>query len=89
MSDICVGGKEAIEYFESLPVPEGKEELRDRSLNRIKYEVNKGLGVPLKIIPAPKKGWREVKNCGNCGCECGEAWFEYCPKCGYRIRRQK
>lgn len=85
MEGITISGLEAVEYFKSLPVPEGKAELHERAIRRIKYEVAKDYGTKLKVIPAPKPGWHEVKNCGHCGCECAEVWFEYCPKCGYKI----
>ncbi len=78
----CVGGLEALKYFSSLPVPEGKEELHQYSLNRIRYEIAKGIGVKKNVIPAPKKGWHRQETCGKCGFGAGEAHFKYCPNCG-------
>lgn len=87
MSNRCIGGLEAIDFFESLPCPKDQEQTKEYALNRIKYEIAKGIGKPLKIIPAPKKGWNETRLCGKCGSRCREACFEYCPHCGTRILR--
>ena len=81
----CVGGLEAVEYFESLPVPEGKEELREYALNRIKYEAAKGIGVKLKTVKAVKSWHSDTKVCGRCGSGMGESWWKYCPNCGTAV----
>ena len=81
----CVGGLEAIEYFESLPVPEGKEELREHALNRNKYEIAKGIGVKRKVNKAIKAWHYDTYACGNCGSGLSESWFGYCPNCGTAI----
>lgn len=92
----CVGGLEAVEYFESLPVPQGKEELREYALNRIKYEVAKGIGVERRVVKGIKAWHSDTYVCGKCGSGLGEAWHNYCPNCGtailnnpYTIRKLK
>ena len=87
MSKMCIGGLDAIDFFESLPCPAEMQETRECALNRIKYEVAKGIGKSLKIIPPPKKGYKEYRKCGKCGSGCDEAWWEYCPNCGTHILR--
>ncbi len=89
MSVQCVGGMEAIDYFESLPVPEGKETLREYALNRIKYEIAKGIGVKPKIRHAIKSWHHDEHVCGRCGSGIGDAWFEYCPNCGTKILKNE
>ena len=85
----CIGGLEAVEYFESLPIPSGQENLRDWALNRIKYECAKGIGIKLKVTPPPKKGFHEVRQCGKCGTGIYEAQFHYCPNCGTAILKNE
>lgn len=86
---MCTGGLEAVDYFESLPVPSGKEELRDKALNRIKHECSKGIGCKLKVTPAPRKGFHEVRQCGKCGTGIYEPQFRYCPICGTAILKNE
>ncbi len=81
----CVGGIEAVEYFESLPCPDGKELLREHALNRIKYEVAKGIGVRKKTVKGVKAWHKDTYACGQCGSGIGDAWFKYCPNCGTAI----
>lgn len=89
MSVQCVGGIEAVEYFESLPIPQGKEELREHALNRIKYEAAKGIGVKKRIVKAVKSWHRDTYVCGRCGSGIGDAWFNYCPNCGTAILKNE
>ena len=86
---MCIGGLEAVEYFESLPVPSGKENLRDQALNRIKYECAKGIGKKLKITPPPKPGYHETRVCGHCGYGCYEPQHRFCPMCGTAILKNE
>ncbi len=85
MSAQCIGGIEAVEYIESLPVPQGKEEIHEKALNRIRYEALKGIGVKVRVNKAVKPWHKDTQVCGKCGCGLGEAWFEYCPSCGTAI----
>ncbi len=82
MSGTCVSGMDAVAYFESLPVPAGKEDLRERALNRIKYEAAKGIGVKKKVIKAIKSWHSDKKVCGHCGFGADEPHYHYCPNCG-------
>lgn len=83
----CVGGIEAVEYFESLPVPEGQAELHEHALNRIRYEAAKGIGAKPKVHKAIYRSFHDTETCGRCGCGIGDAWFKYCPSCGTAILR--
>lgn len=80
----CVGGIEAVEYFESLPCPDGKELLREHALNRIKYEVAKGIGVRKKTVKAVKSWHHDTHVCGRCGFGADAPENKYCPNCGTR-----
>jgi predicted RNA-binding Zn-ribbon protein involved in translation (DUF1610 family) len=85
MAERCIGGIEAVQFFESLPVPEGQEETRLYALNRIKYEAAKGIGVKPKVFKGIYRWHGDTQNCGNCGSGISEAWFNYCPNCGTAI----
>lgn len=85
----CIGGLEAIKYFESLPVPQGKEEQREYALNRIKYEIAKGIGIKKRTVKAVKAWHKDTHCCGRCGTGLNEAWFDYCPKCGTAILKNE
>jgi ribosomal protein L37E len=84
MAERCIGGMEAVEYWESLQVPPGKEDIRDWALNRIKYETAKGIGVKKRTIKAVKRWHHDIQVCRRCGSAAGEAHFKYCPECGTR-----
>ena len=85
MAERCIGGLEAVQFFESLPVPEGQEDTFRYALNRIRYEVAKGIGVKLKVNKAIYKWHGDTKSCGRCGSGITEAWANYCQNCGTAI----
>lgn len=89
---ICMGGLEAVEFLESLPdiIPSVAKtakfnESYDRAMNRVKYEVAKGIGKPMGITPAVKAWHKDIPKCGHCGAGVSEVVWKYCPNCGTAI----
>ena len=65
----CIGGVEAVEFFEKLEdriTPEEKETYQ-RAMNRIRYETAKGIGVKKRVVKAVKSWHTDKKVCGKCG----------------------
>ena len=79
-SKTCIGGLQAIAYLEQF---NDHSETFERAMNRLKYEVAKGIGKRIKHMDAPKPGWHEVNNCGECGYP-AHTFQNYCPNCGTR-----
>lgn len=75
----CIGGLDAVDYFSQFN--DGSEKF-EQAMNRLKYEVAKGIGVKIKHMPAPKPGYHEVNSCGNCGFSGVQPHHSYCPNCG-------
>lgn len=87
----CCSGIEAIDFFESLADVFDEEikteefcEEYDKSLNRFRYEVEKGIGTKKKIVKAVQKGFHDFQYCGKCGSGASEPSWKYCPNCGTR-----
>ena len=74
----CIDGIEAVEYFEQF---NDHSETFEFAMNRFKYEVAKGIGKKIKHMNAPKAGWHEFNNCGECGYP-ANTYQNYCPNCG-------
>lgn len=79
----CIGGLDAVEYFEQF---NDGSEMFERAMNRLKYEVAKGIGKKVKHMPAPKPGYHETNTCGECG-YVASAHHSYCPNCGTKHLR--
>lgn len=79
----CIGGLDAVEYFQQFD--DGSEEF-EYAMNRIKYEVAKGIGKKVKHMPPPKPGYHETNTCGECG-YVASAHHSYCPNCGTKHLR--
>lgn len=80
----CVGGIEAIEFYESLRdrLHPNEREIYERSLNRFKYEIAKGIGKKIRTIKAVKSWHHDTYACGKCGFGASETGYYYCPNCG-------
>lgn len=74
----CIGGLDAVEYFEQF---NDGSEMFERAMNRLKYEVAKGIGKKIKHLPAPKPGYHETNTCGECR-YVAHSYQNYCPNCG-------
>lgn len=79
----CIGGLDAVDYFQSFEQYAADKEKFEFAMNRLKYEVAKGIGKKIKHMPAPKPGYHEVNTCGECGYT-AQPHHSYCPNCGTR-----
>lgn len=87
----CCSGVDAVEFMEMLAevIP---EEVRDdefceryqAALNRVRYEVAKGIGRPPKVQKARYKSYGVFYNCGKCGGSL-RITDDYCKKCGTAV----
>lgn len=89
---MCCSGLEALRLFEKMhedhPGTTPEEELRyERALNRFRYEVAKGYGLPLKENKAVKAWHKDFYTCAHCGAGANESAGDYCPNCGTRYLR--
>lgn len=75
---MMVSYNDAIAWAERQP----NSTVKDCVLARMRYERDKTIPVPAK----PYKGryWTSY-NCGNCGHGVDEAYWKYCPNCGFAI----
>lgn len=94
LTGACCSGIEAIEFMETLAeiIDEDykTEEFCDqynRSLNRFRYEVAKGIGAKKKTVKAVSRGHHDLKYCGKCGYGANEPSWKYCPNCGTAYRK--
>lgn len=94
LTGACCNGIEAIEFMETLAeiIDEDykTEEFCDqynRSLNRFRYEVAKGIGAKKKTVKAVYRGHHDLKYCGKCGYGANEPSWKYCPNCGTAYRK--
>lgn len=79
---------ELIDYFSKFKPNPGDEETHERVMNRLNYENEKAKGVVIKKVPK-LNGRDYFVKCGNCGNEAvKEAWYKYCPNCGYKVIRE-
>lgn len=81
---------DTIKFFKGMEKSVNKED-REKyicAINRLNYENDKSKGAEIKQIKKlNEKGC--IKKCGNCGNEAvKEAWYKYCPNCGYWIIRK-
>lgn len=88
MGGRCVGGVDAVEFFERLadifPAEIKTEEFCNEyeyALNRFRYEVQKS--VP--IAPKAHNGRFTYYTCGKCGSGVDRPIGRYCQKCGRAI----
>lgn len=91
MLGMCIGGLEAVEFFEGLAdrITDKERETYERALNRIRYEAAKGIGVKVKITKAVYRWHSDIQNCGNCGYSGVRAQEHYCPNCGTAYLRNE
>ncbi len=79
-----IGFDQAIKWAEGQP----DSTVKEFALNRMRYERDKARPVP----PVFHKGVYGKKydswTCGNCGSGVSEAWWEWCPRCGFAIGKK-
>ena len=77
-----VGLEDAVAWVELLDVPKDCEDTKRRVLNRLRYERDQNVPVPVKC----RKGRMfDEYTCGNCGFV-ARPEYEYCPKCGFAMK---
>lgn len=87
MGGRCISGKEAVEFFETLPDSIQQEIKTDEFCNEYEYALNRLRNEVRKSIPiAPKinKGKFTDYSCGQCG-HGFDPNNKYCPNCGRAI----
>jgi len=92
----CMGGKDALEFFQSLgsilddleiydSVDEDFSDKYNMALNRFKYLAKKDISVKPKYIKKVKGRGIYAVNCGACGYKLSEVGRRFCPNCSQRI----
>lgn len=79
-----IGFDQVITWAEGQP----DSTVKEFALNRMRYERDKAKPVP----PIFHKGLYGKKydswTCGNCGSGVSEAWWKWCPRCGFAIGKK-
>ena len=91
MSHKCCSGKDALSFFESIIelVPPEKQdaaflERYETSLNRVRYEVSKAIGIAPRVLTAKVSRYGKFYSCGNCGASVS-IHYNCCHNCGRSI----
>ena len=87
----CISGVDTVNFFEMLlkQIPDNNKnrELRstyEAALNRVRFEVAKGIGKRPKIVKAKNRAYGEFRNCGKCGFGL-DIQSNYCKNCGTAV----
>lgn len=87
MGGRCIGGLDAVAFFEALPdsIPDAVKTEQfcneyEWALNRLRAEVRKSI----PIAPKVRKGRFIDCNCGHCGYGV-DVNNKFCPKCGQAV----
>lgn len=79
-----IGFDQVITWAEGQP----DSTVKEFALNRMRYERDKAKPVP----PIFHKGVYGKKydswTCGHCGSGVSEAWWKWCPRCGFAIGKK-
>ncbi len=73
----------AIQWAQSMPDSADKQ----HSINRMRYERDKAVPVTPKFHKGMYGHKYDTYTCGNCGTRITEAWWRYCPNCGFAIKK--
>lgn len=77
-----VSFNDAIAWLKQMDVPEDESLTKEWVLNRLRYERDQNVPVPVRI----RKGRIFDENiCGNCGFLV-DVGIEFCPKCGFALK---
>lgn len=80
---MMVGCENAIKWVQNLKGV--KEDNKNRVVNRMRYEFAKDIPVKPKFYKGKYGHKYDSYACGNCGSGLPEAWWQFCPNCGFRI----
>lgn len=81
---VMVGCQDALNWLKSLHVSPKDANMKERVLNRMKYEFSKNEPVEPKFSPGKFGHKYDSYTCGNCGYLL-KTGYRYCPNCSYRI----
>ena len=86
---MMVGCKDVIAFVLQHTQTTTKEEveLKERVLNRMRYEFDKDIPVPAKFHKGRYGHKYDTWTCGNCGAGVPEVGWKFCPNCGFAIKR--
>ena len=85
-----VGCETAIMWIENLKGVD--EHIQERVLNRVRYEFEKDIPVPVKYMKGKYGRKYDTWSCGHCGHGISETQARagrFCGQCGYRIKEWK
>lgn len=60
-------------------------QLNEDEMNTALYALSKQIPVDIKIHKPPKRGWKTICNCANCGREIRDVIDNYCYNCGQKL----
>lgn len=83
----CMGGLEALRFFETLPDMIPDEVKTETFCDEYEYALNRvrvGVSWEIPVAPGKGKGHQVLYYCGQCG-HGVRAEHKYCPKCGRTI----
>ena len=63
------------------------DSIKDRVLARMAYEFDKDIPVKPKLHKGIYGSKFDHYTCGNCGAGIQEAYWHFCPNCGFRIAK--
>ena len=84
---MMVGWETAIKWIENLKGVDTK--IQDCVINRMKYEFAKDIAVKPRFNKGKYGHKYDSFSCGKCGSGINEAWYEFCPRCGFRIGKRE
>ena len=79
----CIGCLDALKWVKALDVSD--TETQERVLNRMAYEFDKDIAIKPRFNKGKYGEQYDSYSCGKCGSGGVEAWWTYCPNCGYMI----
>lgn len=82
-----VGEQKAIDFLLNVPVKIEDEEMLCRVIKRIKYRFDQCVPVTPKFNKGKYGKKYDSWRCGKCAYSLPEAGWNYCPNCGYTIKK--
>lgn len=82
-----IGCNDAIIWVKNLTGVDNA--IRDRVLARMAYEFDKSIPVKPTLHKGIYGHKYDTYSCGNCGAGINEAFYQYCPNCGFAIAKEK
>lgn len=80
-----VGCNSALTWVSNLK--DVDDNIKQRVLARMAYEFDKDIPTPIKKHKGIYGSKFDHATCGNCGAIIDEAYYNFCPNCGFRIAK--